>query len=107
MKIQPFRQELFVSLGSEINVERFIQMSSNEQFEELYKPRNFIYFQVRSLVDAKKLCDNFIRSFNLCSSNWVGGRVLDKDNNFVAQISYNGRIWDNEDWKLAKEIETC
>jgi hypothetical protein len=26
---------------------------------------------------------------------------------FVANISYNGRVWDNENWQDAKEIELC
>lgn len=97
-------RNLFVSLGSEIDIERFFQYSKNMQIEELMKPKEFIYFQVLNLNLANVLCQDFIKFYNLGGSNWIGGRIIDEHNNFVARISYNGRVWDNEDWKIAKEI---
>ena len=104
MKPQIFDRKLFVSLGSEIDPHRFSQYSNNQKFEELNKPKGLIYFEVNSLLEAKNLTQKFINEFNLGSSNWVGGRVIDEENNFVARISYNGRVWEGESHP-SKEIE--
>jgi len=69
------------------------------------KPDGLVYFEVANLKEASILSRKFIEYFDLNSSNWTGGRVCDENFNFIAQISYNGRIWDNEDWKISKEIE--
>ncbi len=102
--IDRFSQTLFVSLGSQLDIERFFQSSRNEQFEELSKPRNFIYYQVQNLKEASNLCKEFIKFYNLGSSSWIGGRVIDNDNNFIATISYNGRAWAGEEYPC-REIE--
>ena len=107
MEIQSYNKSFFVSLGSDIDVFRFSQISSSAKFEEVKKPNGFVYFQIESLKGARELCRKFIKEFNLGSSNWIGGRIIDENNNFIAQISYNGRIWNDEDNKKAKEIELC
>jgi hypothetical protein len=104
MKPQIFDRKLFVSLGSEIDPHRFIQYSNNQKFEELHKPNGLIYFEVNSLLEAKNLTQQFIKEYSLGGSNWIGGRVIDNDNNFIAHISYNGRVWESEDYP-SKEIE--
>ena len=104
MKPQIFDRKLFVSLGSEIDPHRFSQYSNNQKFEELHKPKGLVYFEVNSLLEAKNLTQKFINEFDLGGSNWVGGRVIDEENNFVARISYNGRVWEDESHP-SKEIE--
>ena len=96
MEIQPHNKVLFVSLGSQMDRFKLSQFSTNAQIEELRKPNELVYFQVKNLETASKLCKNFISEFNLSSSNWIGGRIIDSNNNFVARISYNGRIWNDE-----------
>lgn len=104
MKPQIFNQKLFVSLGSEIDQHRFVQYSNNQKFEELQKPQGLVYFEVNNLLEARNLTQQFISEFELGGSNWVGGRVIDEEANFVARISYNGRIWESENYPC-KEIE--
>lgn len=99
-----FNQKLFVSLGAEIDTSRFSQYSNNQQNQELQKPKGLVYFEVNNLMEAKELIQKFILEFDLLGSNWIGGRVIDAENNFIARISYNGRIWENEDFPC-KEIE--
>ena len=74
------------------------------QNQELQKPKGLVYFEVNSLLEAKNLTQKFIKEFNLGGSNWVGGRVVDEVNNFIARISYNGRVWEGEDYPC-EEIE--
>jgi hypothetical protein len=111
MKLQPqnlnFQRntKLFVSLGSSTNHERWISYSRNEALSESLKPNGFIYYEVSDLKEAINLCQSFIKKFNLGASNWTGGIVCDVHMNFIARVSYNGRVWDNEDWTIAKEIE--
>lgn len=105
MKLKLDNKSIFVSLGSEIDSSRFSQMSTNAKVDELHKPNGFIYFEVKDILSAKKLCQSFIKEFNLGGSNWIGGRIVNENFKFIAKVSYNGRIWDNEDWNKAKEIE--
>jgi len=105
--IQKSEPKIFVQLSSEIDSERFFQLSNNAKYEELHKPQGNFFFEVNSLLKAAELCKKFIDNYNLGSSNWNGGLVVDESFNFIARISFNGRIWDNEDWKIANEIELC
>lgn len=102
--LEKYNQTLFVSLGSQIDIERFFQSSRNVQFEEISKPRDFIYYQVQNLKEAKKLCLDYIEYYDLGGSSWIGGRVIDNESNFIAHISYNGRVWESENYPC-KEIE--
>lgn len=105
MKLQQISpKKLFVSLGSVIDSQRFSQYSNNQRVLELLKPHGLIYFEVNNLLEAKNLTQKFISEFDLGGSNWIGGRVIDADNNFIAQISYNGRVWEGEEFP-SKEIE--
>ena len=104
MKPQISQKKLYVSLGSSINPIRFSQYSTNQKFEELQKPNGLVYFEINSLLEARNLTQSFINEFNLGGSNWIGGRVIDEENNFIAQISYNGRVWESDKFPF-KEIE--
>lgn len=100
-------QRIFVQLASSIDEFRFDQMSNNAKIEELNKPVGNVFFEIKSIKEASELCQKFIRRFNLDSSNWDGGKVVNENFDFIARISYNGRVWDNENWQKAKEIELC
>lgn len=97
--------KMFVALGSTIYHNKWSSFSRNEAFQESLKPDGLVYYEVGSLKEASELTRKFIDDFNLSSSNWNGGNVCDEDFKLIAHISYNGRVWDNEDWKIAKEIE--
>lgn len=102
--IQKSESKMFVQLATVFDAYRFSQLSINAQIQELNKPDGNIFFEIISLNDASLLCRKFIDRFDLGSSNWVGGKIIDEQFNFIAKISYNGRIWDNEDWRKANEI---
>lgn len=53
---------------------------------------------VKDLAEAKKRCAEYINYHNLGGSNWTGGQVLE-GKKMVAYISYNGRIWTEENCK--------
>ena len=97
--------KMFVALGSTIDHNKWSSFSRNEAIQESLKPDGLIYYEVGSLKEASLLTRKFIETFKLSSSNWIGGKVCDENFNPIARISYNGRVWDNEDWKIAKEIE--
>lgn len=99
--------KLYVGLGSTVDFSRWGSFSANERINELTKPDGLVYFEVSSLKEACDLTQKFIKEYRLGSSNWVGGIVLDYSLTFRAKTSYNGRIWDNEDWRVATEIELC
>ena len=100
-------EKLYVGLGSTVDFSRWESFSRNERIDETLKPSGLVYFEVSTLRDASELTQKFIKEFRLGSSNWLGGLVIDYNLKFIAKVSYNGRVWDNKDWKDAKEIEIC
>lgn len=103
MKLQ--KQRLWVCLDSTENPYAYFQGSRNVKIEEKSKHKERVYFEVSSLKEASVVCRKYISHFNLGSGNFIGGRIIDDDCNFVARVSYNGRVWDSENWAAAKEIE--
>lgn len=97
---------MFVQLSSTLDNSRFEEMSRNAKIEELLKPDGTAFVEVNSLKQAVEICRGFISKFNLGSSNWIGGLVVDDNFNFIARISYNGKVWNNteENWRTSKEI---
>ncbi len=106
-QIELISNKLYVGLGSTMDFSRWETFSINEKIDETLKPNGLVYYEVNSLKNAIALSKKFIKEFGLGSSNWLGGIVLDDSMKFVAKISYNGRLWDNEDWRVAQEIELC
>ena len=98
------KQNLRVCVSSTISPFAFMQMSRSRQAEELEKEIEPLYLRVSSLEQARDFCQRYIDKNNLGGSNWTGGRVIDENSEFVASISYNGRIWDSEEYETAKEI---
>ncbi len=103
--IKKYESKLFVQLSSVIDKFRLNQKSKNAQRLEMHKPDGSVFYEVSSIKEASLLCRKFINVFNLGSSNWRGGSIVDENYNFIAMVSYNGSVWDNENWKIAKEIE--
>lgn len=102
--IQKRENKLFVQLASSIDEFRFDNMSIGAKIDEFLTANNTVFFEVKSLRHAVILCCDFISAFNLRNSNWTGGLVVDENFNFIAQVSYNGRVWNNTNWEIAKEI---
>lgn len=99
------KTKLFVQLASEFDNERAISYSKNEMLCAVSRPYGNVFVEVENLSHARNICLDFISHFELSGSNYTGGNVVDEDYNFVARISYNGRVWDNEDWRKSHEIE--
>ena len=97
--------KLWVKLASGIDPFRFEQMSTAQKIQELQKPTDKIFYPVKDLKHAQDLCMEFIKEHDLGASNWEGGVIVDYEFNFIANVSYNGRIWDNIDSFKAKEIQ--
>lgn len=99
------KQKLWLNLGATENSFAFFQGSRNAKIEESQKNKETVFFEVSNLREASEVCQKYISYFNLGSGNWLGGQVIDDNNNFVARISYNGRVWDSEDLGKSKEIK--
>lgn len=99
--------KLFIQLASEFDFSRLESFSKSDLFNENVRPYANCFYEVNDLRSAQVLCIGFIKYFDLSASNWTGGLVVNEHNEFMAIVSYNGRIWDNEDWKIAKEIKLC
>jgi hypothetical protein len=97
--------KMLVQLASFVNIARFDEMTRSQQLEELCKPHGNIFFEVKSFKEAAYLCLKFIDRHDLGSSNWAGGLIVNEKFEFLAKVSYNGRVWDSDDCFKAKEIK--
>lgn len=52
--------------------------------------------EVDTLEQASIVCSQYISQYQLGGGNWDGGQVLENDVE-IAHISYNGRVWLNEE----------
>lgn len=48
---------------------------------------------VCSVLEARRICLEYIRKYQLGGSHWCGGQVTNAQGRPVAHISYNGRLW--------------
>lgn len=61
---------------------------------------------VKSFKEASELCVKFIEDNDLGSGNWYGGEIYDDKGKVIAHVSYNGRVWEGQNWSThAVEIK--
>ncbi len=51
---------------------------------------------VTSMREAAAACQNYITEYDLGGGNWAGGEIFENEE-VVAIVSYNGRIWFPQD----------
>lgn len=86
-----------VTLSSGYNPDRKMDHANRSRKETIVS--------VSDLKEAREKCVKYRDENMLGGGNWTGGKVTDDEGNFLAQISYNGRVWDREYWTSeAKEI---
>lgn len=84
------------SVGMEVEL-RADGNPDHGQHGRLVKP---IRVAVSDLAEASRVCRQFITEHDLGGGNWTGGTVY-QDGKKIARVSYNGRVWDNGDNKIA------
>lgn len=104
MSLKKYNPKLFVQIASTFDEGRAVSYSTNQMLFETTRPYGNLFVEVEDINQARQLCIEFIKYYQLGSSNWYGGKIIDENNNFVARVSYNGRVWDSEDWKESNEI---
>ena len=60
---------------------------------------------VSNLAEAARAARAYIDTNGLGGGNWARGEVRDADDNLVANISYNGRVWAASDAQAAAHRE--
>lgn len=54
-----------------------------------------------TLKSAVAVCKKYIAFWNLGGGNWTGGQILEEKNGKqIAQVSYNGKLWDMDDKEI-------
>ena len=51
---------------------------------------------VNSMSEASALCMAFMEQWELGGGNWSGGQIRNADGVEIAQVSFNGRVWDRD-----------
>ena len=91
------------SLGDKdmTNKTLFVELSNrgNPDFHQdpdspLPDTRSDFKLRVRGLGHASETARRYIDAHDLGGGNWTGGRVTDQDGLEIAQVSYNGRVWE-------------
>lgn len=54
---------------------------------------------VETMAEAAALCRNYIEFYELGGGNWNGGE-LTCENVVIGRVSYNGHIWDNNQFEI-------
>lgn len=75
-----------------------VKLSSvpNSDFNQHSSLSPSIVVEVNTLEQASITCRQYISQYQLGGGNWDGGQVLE-NNVEIAHISYNGRVWLNEE----------
>lgn len=64
--------------------------------------------EVGSLYDAADAVRDFIESNGIGAGCFTGGDVYDANGDWIAWVSYNGRIWDEHDkYGRARKMEVA
>jgi len=54
------------------------------------------FVTVATFAEASAVCRAYIERNGLGGGNWTGGQVFEDDQQ-IASVSYNGRVWDTHD----------
>lgn len=55
---------------------------------------------VATLAEASRVCLAFTARNHLGGGNWSGGKIRE-GGKVIAHVSYNGRVWEGDQWKSA------
>lgn len=53
-----------------------------------------IYIEIEHPIDASEIVRQYIQNNDLGGGSFVGGQIVNEDDEMVGYISYNGRLWD-------------
>jgi hypothetical protein len=72
-----------------------VKLSSapNPDLNQTYAPAPSQTVKISTLEEASALCRQYIDKWDLGSGNCTGGQV-EEDGREIAQVSYNGRVWE-------------
>ena len=51
---------------------------------------------VATFQEASQACEAYIGQYDLGGGNWNGGQICEQERQ-IARVSYNGRVWDQDD----------
>lgn len=87
-----------------MNTQLMVQLASAPNPDYMYDAKGVIeqllkttpsplYVPCECLEQASAICTAFIQINDLGAGNWTGGRVVNENFEYVALVSYNGRVW--------------
>ena len=57
---------------------------------------------VSSYKEASKSAMKYIADYSLGAGNWNGGAILNNQNKQIGRVSYNGRVWGNDNREIRR-----
>ena len=104
MKESSNSTKLYVLLASAFDFSKLESYSMSDFVDQASKPYGKMLYEAEDLKDAQRICMELIKYYELGGSCWTGGEVINSNNQIIAYISYNGRVWESKDFPNAKEI---
>ncbi len=65
--------------------------------KKIYGTKSDFYVTIKDFSEASSLCRDYIDKYDIGGGAWVGGAIIDEEEQLIAYVSYNGRVWDKED----------
>lgn len=70
-----------------------LSCAGNPDFNQYAAPAAAQQQACDTITEAAQACRRYISENNLGGGNWTGGQVYHPVKGLIAQISYNGRVW--------------
>jgi hypothetical protein len=62
--------------------------------KSIYGTQSDFHIEIEHPIDAPTVVRQYIVNFDLGASSFVGGQIINENEEMVGYVSYNGRLWD-------------
>ena len=87
----------------------YVKLTAHGNIDHGQNPHAFIVNEdvefIFTFTGASKACKDYIGKHNLGGGNWTGGQVFNDEDQQIARVSYNGRVWDMNDDEIGVRDE--
>ncbi len=109
----PVTNEYYVSLGAKTQFDQIkkslggeLKCAEGGSEVMVYKLVAWDPLWTDKMIKSISFVQTYINTCAITEKEFIGGRICNEKFQFIAQVGYDGRLWDNEDLSIAKELDT-